>query len=328
MRSKKSDLPLLALFVFSAGLATACGESPDDRRETLRAEAEREFGRPTASDPDGAVDTENQPVDARPDGTDTPSGSTSPPPAEPPAVESTPPSGGEAETEAGSEIPPAGTPVSEDAPTSEEPAVTPVPADQVPSASALLADADRAYSGLTSLRATFVQRVEVPLLDRTSQGYGSWLQQGRDHFRMDFVDPPDDLFVADGEFLWLYQPSATPGQVIQCELAGGRAAAGGADLLARILSEARGSYDATYEGTAIVTGARSHVIGLLPRGPSEYREVRIWVGDGDRLVRRFRIVEENETIRTVTLADLEPNVSIDGSLFTWATPEGTDVFGC
>jgi len=196
---------------------------------------------------------------------------------------------------------------------------------QEPAAALLLEEADAAYSGLTSLRAAFVQRVDLPLVDRTAQGHGTWYQAGRGRFRMDFVDPPDDVFVADGSSLWLYQPSATPGQVIKAPLGGG-GQAGGADVLANILSEARASYDADYEGTAIVSGKRCHVIALTPRGPSEYRLVRVWVADGDRLVRRFRIEEVNETIRTVTLAELEPNVPLSDSLFRFTPPAGVQVF--
>ena len=293
----------------------------------MRAAAEAEFGRPPAGDEtpptgSGAARAGDASADlgadeGPPEGRET--GSAGEPPR---------PVGERVDPPPSSRPSPGGQAAAPVSPPVEEPVAIPAPAGQEPDAAILLADADRAYSGLRSLRATFVQRVEVPLLDRTSQGFGDWLQAGRDRFRMDFTDPPEDLFVADGEFLWLYQPSATPGQVLQCELAGGRRAAGGADVLARILSEARESYDSRYEGTAIVSGVRTHVIELRPRGPADYREVRVWIADRDRLVRRFRIVEENETIRTVTLADLEPNARLDSSLFTFTLPDGADVFDC
>jgi len=189
-----------------------------------------------------------------------------------------------------------------------------------------LAMADSSYRRLSSLRARFEQRVEVPLLDRTSTGVGIWYQRGRDRFRMDFTDPPDDLFVADGTYLWLYQPSQQPDQVVRTELAAGATPAGTADLLGRILAEARTAYDAVYEGTETVSGVETHVIALTPRGPSEYRLVRVWIAAGDRLVRRFRIEQENEMIRTVTLAALEPGVTLPDSLFRFVPPEGVDVF--
>ncbi len=143
---------------------------------------------------------------------------------------------------------------------------------------------------------------------------------------MDFEDPPDDEIVADGTYLWVYHPSQTPRQVIRSELAGGGTDSGTADLLARILSEARTAYTARYDGRESVDGDDVHVVSLTPRGRSSYRLVRVWIGSADRLVRRFQIVEVNESIRTVTLSNLEPNVTLPDSLFQFTVPAGADVF--
>ena len=195
-----------------------------------------------------------------------------------------------------------------------------------PDPDALLADAETAYRRLASLRAAFRQTVEVPLLDRSSTGVGIWYQEGPDRFRMDFTDPPEDVFVADGTYLWLYQPSVQPHQVIRSDLAGGAATAGTADLLGRILSEARTGYDATDRGAETVDGVETRVVELAPRGPSDYRQVTLWIAEADRLVRRFRIEQENGTLRTVTLSRLEPGVPLDDSLFAFTPPPGVDVF--
>jgi len=189
----------------------------------------------------------------------------------------------------------------------------------------LLAVAEAAYDRLTSLRAAFVQRLEVPLLDRTSEGRGTWYQRGTGYFRMDFEDPPDDVYVADGTFLWLFEPSARPEQVIRSRLGDG-AEARTVDILGQILSEARTNYRATYEGQDEVDGVVTHVVSLAPIGASRYRDVRVWIGKADRLVRRFRIEEENQSIRTVTLSRLEPQVPLADSLFQFTPPPGVQTF--
>ncbi len=191
---------------------------------------------------------------------------------------------------------------------------------------ALLAGAEEAYGALASLRASFLQVMEVPLLERTSSGTGVWYQKGRNRFKMDFLDPPDDEIVADGTYLWVYHPSQNPRQVIRSELAAGETDSGTADLLARILSEARTSYDAHYDGRDSVDEVSAHVVALTPLGRSPYRSVRIWIGPRDRLIRRFQIVERNESIRTVSLSDLEPNAALADSLFQFTVPPGADVF--
>ena len=45
-----------------------------------------------------------------------------------------------------------------------------------------------------------------------------------------------------------------------------------------------------------------------------------------RLVRRFKITEENGTVRTVELHELDPNASIPDEVFSFTPPAGTDVF--
>lgn len=303
---------LAALLVL--GPLVACGGGDEAERAAAREELERQFGRrdsapgaPATPAPgeggdtvsvgeEGSADTSPDPASER---RDEPSEAEAPSPPPPPS-----PAAGDTATEPSA--PPAGA------------------AELDPDR--WLAMADSAYRRLPSLRARFEQRVEVPLLDRTSTGLGIWYQRGRDRFRMDFTDPPDDLFVADGTYLWLYQPSQQPDQVVRTELAAGTTAAGTADLLGRVLAEARTAYDAVYEGTETVSGVETHAIALTPRGPSEYRTVRVWIAAGDRLVRRFRIEQENEMIRTVTLAALEPGVTLSDSLFRFEVPEGVDVF--
>jgi len=189
----------------------------------------------------------------------------------------------------------------------------------------LLAAAETAYERISSLRASFVQRMEIPLLDRVSEGRGMWYQRGSGHFRMEFEDPAGDILVADGTHFWAYQPSQQPNQVIKSPL-GGPAAAGTVDVLGQILSEARTRYESVDMGEEVVDGVATHVVGLTPLGASRYRNVRVWIAAIDGLVRRFRIEEENESIRTVTLSALEPQVHLDDALFEFTAPPGVQIF--
>ena len=54
--------------------------------------------------------------------------------------------------------------------------------------------------------------------------------------------------------------------------------------------------------------------------------VRVWVDRQSFLVRRFEILEENETIRTVILDELQPNAPIPDSVFQFVPPADADVF--
>lgn len=192
----------------------------------------------------------------------------------------------------------------------------------------LLERARARYDRLESMTARFEQTVAVPLLDRENHGEGRWYQKGAGRFKMDFSDPPDDVIVADGEHLWLYYPSTHPGQVIRTAIDASPTGRGMADLQGRIFQEARRGYRIEDGGAGRVSDVDVRQLVLTPTGEADspYREVRIWLGRSDLLVRKFRIVEENETVRTVRLWDLRPDAAVADSVFRFRVPEGVEVF--
>lgn len=191
---------------------------------------------------------------------------------------------------------------------------------------AALARAEEVYDGLTSLEAQFEQTIEVTLLGRSRTGSGTWYQKGRGRFKMDFSDPADDLIVADGNHLWLYYPSTHPGQVIRGAIDADVTGAGMVDLQGRIFDEASSAYDAVLEDRDSIDDHATLRILLTPTGESPYRWVRVWIDASSYLVRKFEILENNETLRTVVLRDLKPNQPISDDQFQFTPPSDTDVF--
>ena len=190
----------------------------------------------------------------------------------------------------------------------------------------VLARADSVYDALGSLEAEFEQTIDVTLLGRSRTGSGTWYQKGRGRFKMDFTDPADDVIVADGSHLWLYYPSTHPNQVIRSTIDANVTGAGMVDLQGRIFDEASEGYDAELEAHEGIDGHETLRILLRPRGESPYRHVRVWVDSDSYLVRKFEIMERNETLRTVVLRDLRPNRPIADGVFSFTPPAGVDVF--
>ena len=204
---------------------------------------------------------------------------------------------------------------------------TPAGESAVPDVRRILARADSVYDGLASLQAQFEQTIDVTLLGQSRTGTGTWYQKGRGRFKMDFAPPKDDdLIVADGEHLWLYYPSTHPKQVIRSTIEANVTGSGMVDLQGRIFDEAAEGYDAELEGRETLDGHVTFRILLTPTGQSPYRHVRVWVDADSYLVRKFEIMEENETLRTVVLRHLQPNRSIPDATFSFTPPTGADVF--
>lgn len=294
-----------------SAFAPACSDADSAEAAEARARIEAEFGprdspaRPvTAGDAatgrdELRVDESDEAVRAEPgEEVVTKAETRDPPPVSTPALRATAPDGSGTEEE-------------------DEPGSVDV--------DSLLALANSAYASLDRLKAAFAQRIENPLLGRAREGHGTWYQAGRNRFRMDFDEPAGDIYVADGSCLWLYEPSLHD-QVVVSRLEEG-AEIGSVDILGRLLSQARTTYEAVDGGTGEVGGVETRIVSLTPRElPARYVEVRLWIGVSDRYVRRFRIREENRTLRTVTLTPLEPEARIDPALFEYAPPEGVPVF--
>jgi outer membrane lipoprotein carrier protein len=193
-----------------------------------------------------------------------------------------------------------------------------------PDAAAILGRAEKAYSAVRSLRADFVQELTVPLLDRTQRSRGTMYHRRPDRFLMKFSDPAGDVVVADGRYLWLYYPSTDAKQVIRTTLAEGGSQV---DLQREFLSNPTARFNATLDGTESVGGRAASLLTLVPRqASSPYQKIRLWVDQGDALVRRFEITERNGTVRRLELRNLQPNVALSDDVFAFSPPAGAQVF--
>jgi outer membrane lipoprotein carrier protein len=173
------------------------------------------------------------------------------------------------------------------------------------------------------MRAEFTQTVEVPLLGGTQRSRGTMYHRAPDRFLMRFAEPAGDIILADGQYVWMYHPGIDPNQVMRATLAAGGQSI---DLQREFLSNANQRFQVVKTGTETVAGRQTHALTLTPRSASPYRKVRLWVDTTDNLVRRFEITEQNESVRTLELTDLRPNMTLEDDIFRWSPPAGAQVY--
>lgn len=207
------------------------------------------------------------------------------------------------------------------------PAAQPAPeagrtAESSDEAERVLARAARAYSAMETMRADFVQRVENPILGRTTISRGHLAQRPPGRFLMRFSEPAGDLVVSDGSSLWVYYPSVDPGQVMRLPASAG---AGSMDLQAQFLGDPQERFHASLRGQERIDGRPADVLVLDPRQPMGFRRLVVWVDRADGLARRFEIVEENGTIRRFDLSELRTGMPLEDSVFRFTPPEGARV---
>lgn len=185
--------------------------------------------------------------------------------------------------------------------------------------------AQAAWADVKTLRASFEQSITNPITGAAMVSRGELQQQKPNRLSIDFSEPDADAIIADGEHVWLYLPSAAPGQVIRMTLE--QAGAANTDLIGQFLDTPRATYDATDGGADSVAGrpARALILVAKPGQRLPFVRAKVWVDDKDGLIRRFESTDANGVSRNVRLLSLRPNAAVDRSAFTFRAPAGVRV---
>jgi outer membrane lipoprotein carrier protein len=199
----------------------------------------------------------------------------------------------------------------------------PVRAQQV-NGDSVLDRAVQAFQAVNTLRANFVQHIRDPMLGTDDTSRGEFLQQRPNKVAMRWRDPAGDLLVVDGQTLWVYLPSSTPGQVVRSDIQGRPGQS--PDLVAEFLERPRERFTITYVKSEAVGARMADVLMFVPKqagGP--YRRVQIWVDRQDALPRQVEISEVSGAVRRLTFDRLRANAPIPASTFTFTPPRGVRV---
>lgn len=187
---------------------------------------------------------------------------------------------------------------------------------------AIMEEAGARYRAIDAFCASFHQTLEVPLLGETHDSEGELCQARPDSFAMRWSEPEGDVVVADGEYFWVYYPSADPGQVLQFSM---EVRPGGLDFQREFLEAPGEKYLLSYVGQESLGGRISDVISATPLDPSAFEEARLWVDPERSLILRARIEMENGSVRTLTLSQIDLDPSPDPERFRFTPPPGAQI---
>jgi outer membrane lipoprotein carrier protein len=191
-------------------------------------------------------------------------------------------------------------------------------------ARALVSRASSVYRGLQSLRADFDQMIQNPMIgDQASKGI--LIQSGQAKLAMRFSDPEGEAIVIDGQYVWVYTPSTTPGQVIRLPLPSGGPVYG-YNLIAWLLDRPHERYQSTFVRNDQVENRPVSVVEMVPTVPDmPFSKAIVWLDRTDGLPRRIEIEETSGQQRTLTLRNLRANARTNDDTFRFKVPSGVKV---
>lgn len=194
---------------------------------------------------------------------------------------------------------------------------------QAQRADSIIERTSTAYRQLRSLTADFDQVISNEMLG-TFKSRGTLAQAGASRLSMRFTDPAGEAIVIDGTFIWLYTPSTTPGQVLRAPIA--RASGYGVNLLAWLLDKPAARYKVSLLRQDTVAGATVDVIRLTPAVEGlPFTSATLWLARSDGLPRRLEVTEPSGNHRTLSLSNLQTNITLPAGTFTFTPPKGVRV---
>ena len=191
------------------------------------------------------------------------------------------------------------------------------------SAPALLERTARLYSASRGLRAEFTQRLTNPITSSESQSAGSYLQRGPGVFSVAFTKPAGDRIVSDGRTLWVFVPSAAPGQVLKMPV--GANAPGGIDLVGQFFTSPSRKFAVSDGGTEMLAGATFRKLVLVPRSDIGFKRAVLWVAPGGGELKQLEVTENSGVVRTLRFTSIERGARLAADAFTFSVPRGVTV---
>jgi outer membrane lipoprotein carrier protein len=180
----------------------------------------------------------------------------------------------------------------------------------------------RLYGAATTIRAKFDQRLVMPPSKEEHNAVGEYLQRGKTRFALRYSEPAGDAIVFDGTALWVYLPSAAPGQVMKvpAELAGGL------DLLAELFSSPHERYVIRPGPAGTVGGHAVASYTLVPRAQNApFTRAVVSVGRDDAILWKVQIDESGGQLRRMQFRSVQFDAAIPDALLSFKVPDGVRV---
>ena len=187
----------------------------------------------------------------------------------------------------------------------------------------IIARAAEKYQRISSFKAEFRQVIADSMIG-TYESRGVLVQSGESKLAMRFADPQGEAIVMDGEHIWVYTPSTTPGQVIRLKVPSDPTY--GPNVLAWILTNPAQRYRARYIRSDAIGGRAVDVVQLTPTDRSlPFTDAVVWLDQYDNLPRRLEIHERSGQRRTLALSGVETNRRVTSDTFRFDVPPGVRI---
>ena len=197
-------------------------------------------------------------------------------------------------------------------------AAAPKPAGEPATVDALVAEVQKTYSGVNTVRANFTQTTRNQMSGAAEAQKGRLLMQRPRKLRIEIGTPVRSAVVSDGATMWIYAADVKQ-VIVQRELGG----SSGVGVLLDDLGRLTELFTAELRESP---GPRpGHLVHLVPKQPAAYKSIDLSVGKARYLLQRLVITDAMDGVTDMEFSGVLLNTPVTAAEFTFKAPPGVQV---
>ena len=179
-------------------------------------------------------------------------------------------------------------------------------------------DVDKYLAGLATWSADFKQTIDDGHGKIMRSAAGKLYLQKPGKFRWDYVEPSEQLILADGKHIWFYDKDLQQANLRDMDASLSSTPA--------VLLSGGGSVGSQFDVTALPPSDGMEWYQLIPKRPdTDFQLVRIGFTKGD-LTSMF-LADKLNQVTQLSFSHSQRNAKFASDLFTFVPPKGVDVIG-
>lgn len=178
----------------------------------------------------------------------------------------------------------------------------------------VIQNVQNAYKDITDAKASFTQSIKFNK-SKSQSSSGTLYIKKENKYR---IETGSQTIVTDGSTSWSYTPSKKQVVIDYYKETGNTFSPN------KYLFQYPENFYSDLTGTEQMGGKDVYVLSLKPRESGYVKSAKLWVGKDDWMIKKIYIVTEEST-STYTVKNIQTNIGLANSKFTFSPPEGTEV---
>ncbi len=178
----------------------------------------------------------------------------------------------------------------------------------------VIQNVQNAYKDITDAKASFSQTVKFNK-SKSQSSSGTLYIKKENKYR---IETGSQTIVTDGSTSWSYTPSKKQVVIDYYKETGNTFSPN------KYLFQYPENFYSDLTGTEKLNGKDVYVLSLKPRESGYVKSAKLWVGKDDWIIKKIYILTD-ESSSTYSIKNIQTNIGVSNSKFTFSPPEGTEV---